>query len=223
MKEQSKKYYYNLQLEEVERIKASGKRPALLMHTCCAVCACYPIGYLAEVFDLTLFYYNDNIYPESEYEKRYQELRRYVDIYNNNSGNDVKLIKCPYSGKEYMQKMLPYKDSPEGGERCTVCFDLRMDKGMQYAEENHFDYFTTVMTVSRQKDSKKLNQIGEQLQKKYPGVKYFYSDFKKNGGLEKGAELVKQYDIYRQNYCGCVYSYNEMLQRAKADYKQASE
>lgn len=223
MKEQSKKYYYNLQLEEVEKIKASQKRPSLLMHTCCAVCACYPIGYLSEVFDLTLFYYNDNIYPEEEYEKRYQELKRYVDIFNETSPNKVTLIKSPYNGKDYMQKMVPYRDSPEGGERCMVCFDMRMDKGMHYAVQNHFNYFTTVMTVSRQKDSKAINHIGEKLQDKYPEVRYFFSDFKKNGGLEKGAEIVKQYDIYRQNYCGCVYSYNEMLQRAKKDYRQASE
>ncbi len=220
MKEQSKKYYYNLQLEETKKIKAEQLRPSLLMHTCCAVCACYPIVYLTEYFDLTLYYYNDNIYPESEYEKRFAELQRYVDLFNLSSDNKVRLIKCPYNGPEYMQKMVPYRDSPEGGERCHICYDLRMDKGMQYAAENHYDYFTTVMTVSRQKDSKVLNQIGERLQKKYPDVKYFFSDFKKDGGLEKGTEIVRQYDIYRQNYCGCVYSYNEMLERARKEYRQ---
>ena len=219
MREKNRRHYYNLQLEEVERIRASGKRPSLLMHTCCAMCACYPIGYLSEIFDLTLFYYNDNIYPESEYEKRYSELERYVGIYNSTHPHQVRLIKNPYHGDEYREKMIPYKDSPEGGERCTVCFDMRMDASMKYAEDNHYDYFTTVMTVSRQKDSRRLNEIGEILQKKHPGVRYFFSDFKKDGGLEKAAEIIREYDIYRQNYCGCVYSYGEMLERARREFK----
>ena len=206
MKNQPKKYYYNLQLEEIDRIKGLPEKPSLLMHTCCGVCACYPIVYLTQYFDLTLYYYNDNIYPESEYEKRYSELERYISIYNSEHVHQVKLIKNPYHGKDYREKMTPYKDSPEGGERCMVCFDMRMDASMKYAEDNHYDYFTTVMTVSRQKDSRKLNEIGEQLQKKYPGVRYFHSDFKKDGGLEKAAELIRKYDIYRQNYCGCEFS-----------------
>ena len=96
---------------------------------------------------------------------------------------------------------------------------MRMDASMKYAEDNHYDYFTTVMTVSRQKDSRRLNEIGEILQKKHPGVRYFFSDFKKDGGLEKAAEIIREYDIYRQNYCGCVYSYGEMLERARREYK----
>ena len=221
MKTQPKKYYYNLQLREIDKIKGLENKPSLLMHTCCGMCACYPIVYLTQYFDLTLYYYNDNIYPEEEYEKRYSEPKRYVDIFNQENGQNVKLIKCPYHNKEYTQKLAPFKDEPEGGERCHLCYDLRLSEGMRYARENGYDYFTTVMTVSRQKDSLILNQIGEKLDNSE--TRYFFSDFKKDGGLEKGLELVKKYDIYRQNYCGCVYSYREMLERVKKDYEKNKE
>ena len=218
MRTQPKKYYYNLQLQEIEKIKSSPGKPSLLMHTCCGVCACYPIVYLTQYFDLTLYYYNDNIYPESEYEKRFSELERYVNIFNKENGQNVKLIKCEYHNKEYTAELALYANEPEGGERCHLCYDLRLTQGMQYAVDHDFDYFTTVMTVSRQKDSKVLNEIGERLDN--TKTKYFFSDFKKDGGLEKGLQLVKKYNIYSQNYCGCVFSYEEMLQRAKKDYEE---
>ena len=220
MRKDSKKYYFSLQQDVISSIKGQELRPSLLMHTCCCVCACWPIQYLSDYFDLTLFYYNDNIYPEEEYEKRFHELERYVKEVNEKYYKQVKIIKSPYHGKEYMEMMVPYKDSPEGGQRCQVCFDYRMSEGMRYAVNNHYDYFTTVMTISRQKDSITLNKIGEKLQEEYPEVKYFFSDFKKDGGLEKSNQLVREYDIYRQNYCGCVYSYGEMLKRARKEYAE---
>ncbi|MBQ1878454.1 MAG: epoxyqueuosine reductase QueH [Erysipelotrichaceae bacterium] len=220
MRENARKYYYSLQQEEIERIKESGKKPSLLMHTCCAMCACWPIVYLSEYFDLILYYYNDNIYPEAEYHKRLGELQRYVREFNEEFGRDVRIITTPYQGDEYRRQFLPYASSPEGGERCLHCFDLRMGSGIEYAEQHGYDYFCTVMTISRQKNSVVLNQIGERLQKQHPSVKYFFSDFKKDGGLEKADQLIRQHDIYRQNYCGCFYSYNEMLERARKDYRE---
>lgn len=217
MKNQPKKYYYNLQLREIDRIKGLPDKPSLLMHTCCGVCACYPIVYLTQYFDLTLYYYNDNIYPEEEYEKRFSELKRYVEIFNRENSQNVRLIKCEYHNREYTRKLAPYADSPEGGQRCHICYDLRLAKGMDYAVEHGYDYFTTVMTVSRQKDSVILNQIGERLDNTH--TRYFFSDFKKDGGLEKGLQLVKKYNIYSQNYCGCVYSYREMLERVRKEYE----
>ncbi len=222
MKEQSKKYYYDLQCKEVEKILQQNIKPSLLMHTCCAVCAAWPVQYLAQYFDLTLYFNNDNIYPESEYDKRFYELERYINLINEKYNFDIKIIKTPFKGKEYLDKIAPLKDEPEGGARCILCYDLRMDAAMKFASENNYDYFTTVMTISRQKDSKKLNQIGEHLQEKYPDVKYFYSDFKKDGGIEKGNAIVKEYGIYRQNYCGCLFSYQEMLERIKKDYYKSS-
>ncbi len=220
MKYQNRKYYYNLQLEEIEKIRTTGRKPSLLMHTCCCVCAAYPIINLSETFDLTLYYCNDNIYPESEYEKRYGELERYVALINQKYSRNVKLIKCEYHGEEYTEKLRPLANEPEGGARCLLCFNLRLNPAMAYAEKNGYDYFTTVMTISRQKDSVVLNHIGENLQGIYPGVRYFFSDFKKDGGLEKSNALVREYDIYRQNYCGCLFSYQEMLQRVKKEYDE---
>ena len=220
MKAQAKKYYYQLQLQEIEKISKLDHKPSLLMHTCCGICVSYPALYLSEYFDLTLYYNNDNIYPYEEYEKRYSELKRLIDTYNRERNTDIKLIKSEFHGEEYHQKLEPLKDEPENGRRCHLCYGLRMDSSMAYAAEHHFDYFTTVMTVSRQKDSRVLNQIGAALQEKYPQVRYFFSDFKKNGGLEKGDRLANEHHLYRQNYCGCLYSYQEMLQRAKEDYQK---
>lgn len=222
MRTDSKKYYYDLQLRELEQIKASGKRPTLLMHTCCCVCACWPIRWLSEVFDLTLYYNNDNIYPEAEYEKRYLELVRYVDTFHQESGRQVKIIKTPYRGAEYLKQLEPLKDEPEGGARCLRCYRLRMEAAMRYAVEHHFDWFTSVMTISRQKSSRAINQIGETLDDPACPTRYFFSDFKKDGGQEKSQALVKQYHIYSQNYCGCLYSYQAMRQRTEAKENAAA-
>lgn len=213
MKDTSKKYYYNLQLEEIARIRKTGRKPTLLMHTCCGMCACWPVQYLTQYFDLTLYFYNDNIYPEAEYDHRFSELKRYVEEYNLEFNQDVKIIQVPYHGPEYLKELEPLKDEPEGGARCHFCYRKRMVAGMEYAKEHHYDYFTTVMTISRQKDSIVLNRIGEQLQEGCPEVRYFFSDFKKNGGQEMSNQLIRKYDIYRQNYCGCLYSFEEMLKR----------
>lgn len=218
MKNESKKHYYNLQVEEINKIKKADNKPSLLMHTCCGVCACWPVQYLTQYFDLTLYYFNDNIYPEEEYNKRFNELTRYINEYNLEFNQDVKIIKTPYQGASYIKKIEPLKDEPEGGARCHLCYRIRMEDGMKYAQEHSYDYFTTVMTISRQKDSIVINKLGEELHNNYSKIKYFFSDFKKNGGQEQNNQLVKKYDIYRQNYCGCIFSYQEMLQRAKKDY-----
>ncbi len=220
MKENSKKYYYSLQLSEIEKIKELDHKPSLLMHACCGICVSWPALYLSDYFDLTLYYNNDNIYPKDEYDKRYRELCRLIEEYNQEKGTDIKVIKTEFNGEKYHEKLEPLKDEPENGRRCHLCYGLRMEPAMAYAAEKGYDYFTTVMTVSRQKDSRVLNQIGEKLQEKYPQVKYFFSDFKKDGGLEKGDKLANEHHIYRQNYCGCLYSYEEMLKRAREDYQK---
>ncbi len=215
MRNQQKKKYYLKQLEEIEEIKQADQKPTLLMHTCCGVCVCYPALYLSQYFRLTLYYNNDNIYPYEEYCRRYEELERLISIYNEERGTDIKIVKTAYDGENYLKKLEPLKDEPERGKRCLLCYRLRMQQAVEYAVQNNFDYFTTVMTISRQKDSIALNQIGEALQKLYPQIKYFYSDFKKDGGLEKGNNLANQYGLYRQQYCGCYYSYLDMLEREK--------
>ena len=213
MKENAKKYYYSLQLEEIEKIKKLDHRPTLLMHTCCGICVSYPALYLSEYFDLTLFYCNDNIYPESEYEKRYNELVRLIDIFNSERSTAISIIRKPYEGPAYLKKLEAFGPEKEGGARCSACYSMRLDEGMKYAAENGYDYFTTVMTVSRQKDSIRLNRIGEQLNKQFPATRYFFSDFKKDGGNMKSDQIANSYNVYRQNYCGCLYSLLEARER----------
>ena len=215
MRNQEKNRYLNLELQEFEKIRSENSRPSLLMHTCCGVCACYPINLLTEYFDLTLYFNNDNIYPFEEYQRRFDELVRYVEHFNGEHEHQVRVIKTDYDGENYLQKISPLKDEPERGARCLLCYRLRMESAIQYAIENGYDYFTTVMTISRQKDSAALNKIGESLQEKYPQIRYFCSDFKKQGGLEKGNSIANDFGMYRQNYCGCLYSYENSLQRSE--------
>lgn len=213
MRGQEKKKYYLLQLKEIEEIKKLPYKPTLLMHTCCAVCACYPALYLSKYFSLTLYFNNDNIYPYSEYQRRYDELVKLINEYNLNNNTDIKIIKTDYDGINYLEKLKPLADEPEKGKRCILCYSIRMKQAMDYAIKNHFDYFTTVMTISRQKSSEALNKIGEKLTSETNQIKYFYSDFKKDSGLEKGNKLANEHNLYRQQYCGCYYSYQQYLKR----------
>lgn len=152
-------------------------------------------------------YNNSNIYPEKEYIRRLDELKKYVDFINNKYNVQIKLIETPYNNLEYNKILEPFKDQKEGMDRCKLCYKTRMNEAYKYASENNFDYFTTVMTISRQKNSIVLNNIGIELSKLYPTTKYFISDFKKNKGIDKGLEIAKEHNMYRQDYCGCIYSY----------------
>ena len=194
-------------------IKTFDHRPTLLMHVCCGPCACYPFLYLSEHFDLTIMYNNSNIYPESEYYKRLGELKKLISYIKRDYGYEIKLIEVPYNNEEYNKKLAPYASCREGEERCWLCYKLRMEEAYDYAEKNGFEYFTTVMTISREKPSLILNRIGKKLEEQHEHTKYFYSDFKKKKGAEKGIEIRKKYNLYYQNYCGCIYSYQDMLKR----------
>ncbi len=198
--------YYQKSLEELEKIKQFECKPKLLIHACCAPCACFPLEFLEPYFDITIFYNNSNIYPEEEYQRRLNELIQYVDFYNKKIQIPIQLIIPTYDNISYTKKLEPLKDEPERGRRCLMCYTLRMSEAYHYAETNHFDYFTTVMTISRQKDSQVLNEIGHELETKHPTVKYFYSDFKKANGMLRRNEIVKQQSMYAQDYCGCLYS-----------------
>lgn len=181
-------------------------KPRLLLHVCCAPCACFPLDFLKDTFDITILYNNSNIYPASEYHRRLDELKRYLHQLNADLSTPIQLIETAYQNVEYTKKLEPLKDEPERGKRCLLCYRLRMQEGFSYAAQHHFDYYTTVMTISRQKDSQVLNQIGQELQQHYPQVTYFYSDFKKNDGILKANELIQANALYRQDYCGCLYS-----------------
>lgn len=207
--------YYRLSLEEIAKINP-GERPRLLVQTCCGPCACFPLTFLCPRFEVTLYYNNSNIFPPSEYEKRLGELKKLLSYLERDFGYRVNLITPKYDNETYMKELIPYGNCEEGGERCRICYRKRMKEAYDYAEKEGFDYFCTVMTISRQKDSKTLNLIGNDLEKEHLNTRYFYSDFKKKGGIEMGVKLREKYGLYCQNYCGCIFSFNEMKKRTSA-------
>lgn len=209
----NKNYYYQKSLQIVENIKDLPKKPRLLFHVCCGPCSTYPLTILCPLFDVTIMYNNSNIYPESEYQKRLGELKKLLDYYKRDYGFDIKLIETKYDNENYNVDLEPYKDLPEGQIRCFICYEKRMDEAYRYADENGYDYFSTVMSVSRYKNAQKLNEIGEKLEMKYKHTKYFYSDFKKQNGEQIGKQLTRKYDLYDQQYCGCKYTYEKYLKR----------
>ena len=206
--------------EEIIANLPKGKKPRLLMHVCCGPCACFPFTYLCPHFDLTILYNNSNIFPEAEFQKRLEEVKKLISYMKRDYGFEIKLVVPPYQNEEYMKDLEPYGDLPEGGERCWVCYHKRMKEAYDYAEKENFDYFCTVMSISREKNSQILNAIGEQLEKEHPHTKYFYSDFKKKDGALKGQAIRKGYDLYYQNYCGCSYS---LEQRKRYDAWKLSQ
>lgn len=175
-------------------------KPRLLLHSCCAPCSSYVITYLYDYFDITILYYNPNIYPYEEYKKRKDEQIRLISNFKG-----VKIINCDYDNDIYNEVIKGLENEPERGSRCTKCFYLRLNKTGEIAKKNDFEYFGTTLTVSPYKNARLLNEIGEDISKKYD-IKWLYSDFKKNDGYKKSIELSKKYDLYRQDYCGCIYS-----------------
>lgn len=177
-------------------------KPKLLLHSCCGPCSSYVLSYLKEDFDITLVYYNPNIYPRGEYYKRYNEQKRLIkEMFN----SEIKVMSCNYIPFVYYFKVFKHKKDKEGGSRCHICYKLRMEKTAKLAKKNGFDYWTTTLSVSPYKNSDVLNEIGKSLEKKYH-INYLESNFKKKDGYKKSIEYSKEYNLYRQNYCGCKYS-----------------
>ena len=195
------KINYQLKLEEL--VKNLDYVPKLLLHSCCAPCSSRCIEFLSEYFDITVLYYNPNISPEEEYEKRKQEQIKFINEFN--SKNKLDFMDIEYNYDDFLNIARGMEKEKEGGPRCFKCYNLRLEKTAQVAKENNYDYFGTTLTVSPYKNSQVLNQIGEELSKKYD-IKYLYSDFKKNEGYKRSIELSKVYNLYRQDYCGCIYS-----------------
>ena len=215
----SKRKYYDWSMDKIEEIKSGGKKPRLLLHVCCAPCSVYVLSQLHHVFDITIHFNNSNIYPYTEYMKRKEMLVSLVEQLNKEKNSAIKVVETEFDGETYHQKLEPLQAEREGGLRCFLCYRLRMEEAYLYAVAEGFDYFTTVMTISRQKNSMKINEIAEELEQKYPSVPYFYSDFKKNDGILRRNQLVKQYELYEQQYCGCLYSYEEHLKKtAQKEY-----
>ncbi|MCH3909686.1 MAG: epoxyqueuosine reductase QueH [Bacilli bacterium] len=206
--------YYLKSVEELKDIK-EGEKPSLLLHACCGPCSCFPLTFLCPHFKVTIFFNNSNIYPQNEYERRLEELKKFLGYFERDYGYHVDLIVTPYDNDLYNKDLEPYASLPEGQERCFICYRKRMKEAFDYAEQNGFDYFTTVMTISRQKDSQILNKIGRELEKGHAKCKYFYSDFKKKKGIDIAREMRIHYDLYNQLYCGCKYTYGKGLLKAK--------
>lgn len=197
--------------EELEKIK--GSKPSLLLHVCCGPCSGNVIKEICELFDITIYYSNSNIYPDQEYHRRYQELLSFIERFNKDYHQNIQVIEKKYQPISYLNDISIYKNEPEGGKRCYLCYQKRMNDAYQYACHHHFDYWTTVLSVSPHKNSQWINEIGANYSTDQ--TKFLFSDFKKNNGYLKSVKFADQYQLYRQNYCGCIYSYQDMLQREK--------
>lgn len=181
----------------------AAEAPTLLLHSCCAPCSSYCLSYLADYFRITVFYYNPNISPAEEYQKRVEEQERLIGELP--LKYPVSFQEGKYEPERFFAMAEGMEELPEGGERCFRCYEMRQREAAIAAKEGGFDYFTTTLSLSPHKNAQKLNEIGLGLQKEY-GVNYLVSDFKKRGGYLKSIELSKEYDLYRQDYCGCVFS-----------------
>ena len=187
-------------------LEQKGEKKTLLLHSCCAPCSSYVLEYLSRYFYITVFYYNPNIYPPEEYDTRVKEQKRLVSQMP--VLLPVQVAEGAYEPELFFETVRGMEHLPEGGERCFRCYELRMRKAAEYAADHGFDYFTTTLTISPLKNAGKLNEIGLKLAEE-TGVPYLVSDFKKKNGYKRSIELSAKYELYRQNYCGCVYSRRE--------------
>lgn len=212
--------YYIKQMNEA---LSAFDNPKILIHSCCAPCSSFCLLALKEVASLGVYYYNPNISLKDEWDFRFSELRRLIDIYNSNPeiklekenqhvyitnnyvNSNIEIIDSPYESELFFEKTKGYEDCPERGDRCAICFDLRLRKTAEKAKELGYDFFATTLTLSPLKDADLINRIGERISKEV-GISYLPSDFKKKNGYKMSIELSKEFNLYRQNYCGCIFS-----------------
>lgn len=203
------KVNYQAELEKLIK-QLPDRHRRLFLHSCCAPCSSYCLEYLRKYFDVTVFYYNPNISFGEEYRHRVEELKRLVEELNEDAagGNPIELEEGPYEPERFFEAVKGMEDCPEGGERCFVCYELRLREAAKRAAEGEYDFFTTTLTISPLKNAQKLNEIGQRLGEEY-GVACLPSDFKKKGGYQRSIELSREHKLYRQDYCGCVFSKKE--------------
>ena len=198
---------YQKELEMIiEKLSAGQRRPKLLLHSCCAPCSSYVLEYLSEFFDITIFYYNPNIYPKEEYGRRVEEQKQLIEAMKLKSR--VHFLQGEYRPENFYLAVKGLEGNREGSERCFECYRLRLTEAARLAKEGGYDYFTTTLSISPHKNAQKLNEIGEQLAKEY-GTMHLPSDFKKKNGFKRSIELSREYSLYRQDYCGCIFSQRE--------------
>jgi len=207
---------YQKELDKILTGLENGEPPKLFLHSCCAPCSSYVLEYLRQYFKITVFYYNPNISMEQEYRKRVEEQKRLISAYNENldkeisdgretTGYLIDIVEGDYEPEYFYQIAKGLEQCPEGGERCFACYELRLKKTAEAAAKSGFDYFATTLTISPLKNAIKLNEIGEQLANEY-NICWLPSDFKKRNGYKRSIELSQEYGLYRQDYCGCIYS-----------------
>ena len=208
---------YAKELERlIQKLQQEGTVPRLLLHACCAPCSSAVLEYLSQYFAITLLYYNPNIAPLEEYQKREAELRRLVSQMK--FTHPVALLPCQYDGQAFVQAARGLEGEPEGGKRCEACFRLRLRYAAQEAARLRFDYYTTTLSISPMKNAPLLNQLGEEIGREF-GVAHLPSDFKKKDGYKRSVQLSKEYDLYRQDYCGCAFS-KAQRQREKEEREE---
>lgn len=206
------KINYNLKMEEIiKNIQKDGKRPRLLLQVCCAPCSSSVLTRLRDIFDIDIYYYNPNIYPAEELSKRVETVKNLVDEMD----LDSEVVFPENNPKDFYDFVKNRSEDHEGGDSCYKCYELRLEKSAKYAKENSYDYFTTTLSISPYKNALWLNEIGEKLEEKY-GIKYLYADFKKKNGYKDSIDLSKKYKLYRQDYCGCIFSFREMEEKKKS-------
>ena len=211
---------YSKELERLlQQFQREERVPRLLLHVCCAPCSSAVLEYLSQYFAITLLYYNPNISPREEYDKREAELKRLVSEME--LVHPVDLLPCDYDGQAFVEAARGLEGEPEGGARCEACFRLRLEYAAQEAARLHFDYYTTTLTISPMKNAPLLNQLGEEMGGKY-GVAHLPSDFKKKNGYKRSVELSKEYGLYRQDYCGCAFS-KAQREREKREKEEREE
>ena len=209
---------YQKELEKlIEGQQKAGRVPRLFLHACCAPCSSYVLEYLSRFFSVTVFFYNPNISPKEEYEKRASEIQRLIREME--FVHPVAFIEGEYKPEDFYEMARGLENVPEGGERCFRCYRLRMEEAARLAEQGGYDYFTTTLSISPLKNAGKINEIGQELSQIYK-VEHLPSDFKKKNGYKRSIELSHEYGLYRQNYCGCVFSKRESMEKQQQREEQ---
>lgn len=211
--------YQKLLDQTIASVTAAQKVPRLFLHSCCGPCSSYVLEYLSEYFQITVFYYNPNISPEEEYRKRVEEQKEFIRRFRAKYPISFVEGECDFGA--YYAAVRGLEREPEGGKRCEACFELRLRKTARMAKEAKADYFATTLTISPMKNAELLNRIGQRLGEEY-GVAWLFSDFKKKGGYQRSVELSREFGMYRQDYCGCVFSREEREHQKERQEREAA-
>lgn len=206
--------YHDILEKVIKDWKDKERKPKIVLHSCCAPCSTYTLEFLCEFADVTILFANSNIHPKKEYEKRALVQKEFIEEFNKRTNNNVLFVEDEYKPVNFYKISRGLEKEPEGGQRCTKCFFMRLDIVAKFAKENNYDYFGSALTLSPKKNSKLINELGFEIQELYD-VKYLPSDFKKNNGYKRSIQMCNEYDVYRQCYCGCIFALNAQKERDK--------